>query len=68
MPWRHRRSIKILPGVRVNIGKHGITSTTYGGKHFHVTRGKRGTRETVSSVRNRSPAAAWACSPSRCWC
>jgi hypothetical protein len=43
---RRRRSIKILPGVRLNIGKRGI-STSIGLRGAHVTFGKTGTRATV---------------------
>ena len=34
MPFRFRRSIKIVPGVRLHIGKRGITSTTVGRTNF----------------------------------
>ncbi len=34
MPLRFRRSIKILPGVRVNLGPEGITSITIGRATF----------------------------------
>jgi hypothetical protein len=30
MPFRFRRSITIAPGVRVNLGKRGISSATVG--------------------------------------
>jgi hypothetical protein len=45
--FRFRRSIKILPGVRLNVGKRGI-STSIGVRGAHVTLGKSGTRTTVS--------------------
>jgi hypothetical protein len=41
-----RRSIKILPGVRFNFGKRGV-STSVGVRGAHVTFGKAGTRTTV---------------------
>jgi hypothetical protein len=41
-----RRSIKILPGIRLNFGKRGI-STSIGIRGAHVTIGKTGTRTTV---------------------
>ena len=34
MPFRFRRSIPILPGVRINIGNRGITSITIGRTNF----------------------------------
>src|ERR1039457_2456723 len=46
MGFRFRRSIKILPGVRLNFGKRGI-STSIGIRGAHVTVGKTGTRTTV---------------------
>lgn len=46
MGFRFRRSIKILPGIRLNFGKRGI-STSIGVRGAHVTLGKTGTRATV---------------------
>jgi hypothetical protein len=46
MGFRFRRSIKILPGIRLNIGKRGV-STSVGVRGAHVTLGKSGTRTTV---------------------
>jgi hypothetical protein len=46
MGFRFRRSIKILPGVRLNFGKRGI-STSIGIRGAHITLGKTGTRTTV---------------------
>jgi hypothetical protein len=46
MGFRFRRSIKILPGVRLNVGKCGI-STSIGIRGAHITVGKTGTRATV---------------------
>ncbi len=34
MPFRFRKSIKILPGVRLNIGNRGITSVNVGKTSF----------------------------------
>ena len=48
MGFRFRRSIKILPGIRLNIGKRGV-STSIGGRGAHITIGKRGTRATLSA-------------------
>ncbi len=30
MPFRFRKSVKLLPGVRVNIGKRGVSSFNIG--------------------------------------
>jgi hypothetical protein len=46
MGFRFRRSIKILPGIRLNFGKRGI-STSIGVRGAHVTFGKTRTRTTV---------------------
>jgi Protein of unknown function (DUF4236) len=46
MGFRFRRSIKILPGIRLNFGKRGV-STSIGVRGAHVTFSKTGTRTTV---------------------
>ena len=46
MPIRFRRTFKILPGVKVNVSKGGI-SVTVGPKGFHLNFGKHGVRQTV---------------------
>ncbi len=46
MGWRFRKSFKIAPGVRWNIGKRG-SSFSFGGKGLTVNVGKKGTRTTV---------------------
>jgi hypothetical protein len=46
MGFRFRRSVKILPGIRLNFGKRGV-STSIGVRGAHVTFGKTGTRTTV---------------------
>jgi hypothetical protein len=48
MGYRFRRSIKILPGIRLNLGKKSA-SVTVGGRGAHVTlRPGHKTRATVS--------------------
>lgn len=42
MGWNFRKSVKILPGVKVNIGKNGVSSVTVGGKVARTTIGKNG--------------------------
>jgi hypothetical protein len=46
MGFRFRRSIKILPGIRLSFGKRGVSSPI-GVRGAHVTFGKTGTRTTV---------------------
>ena len=46
MGFRFRRSIKLLPGVRINLGKTGVTVSA-GVRGAHVTVGAKGTRTTV---------------------
>jgi hypothetical protein len=42
MGFRFRRSISIIPGVRLNFGKSGITSLSFGGRGATVTVGNKG--------------------------
>lgn len=46
MPFRFRRTFKILPGVRVNVSKSGM-SVTVGPKGYRLTFGKQGVRQTI---------------------
>ena len=48
MGWRFRKSVKILPGVRLNFGKGGLTSTTVGGRWLKTNLSGRGVKHTVS--------------------
>ncbi|WP_411676723.1 DUF4236 domain-containing protein [Acinetobacter pittii] len=47
MGFNFRKSFKIAPGVRLNVGKKGISSVSIGGKGARVSVGKKGTRTTV---------------------
>lgn len=49
MGLNFRKSFKIAPGVRLNVGKKGISSVSVGGKGARVSVGKKGTRTTVSA-------------------
>ena len=49
MGFRFRKSVKILPGVRLNFGKKGFTSTTIGGKFFKTNVSNRGVKHTFSA-------------------
>ena len=46
MPFRFHRSIKILPGIKLNISKGGV-STSFGRRGFSINVGKRGVTENV---------------------
>jgi hypothetical protein len=46
MSFRFRRSIRVLPGLRLNVGKRGM-STSIGGRGAHVTIGRGQLRDTV---------------------
>ncbi|QNH52285.1 DUF4236 domain-containing protein [Acinetobacter venetianus] len=47
MGFNFRKSFKIAPGIRLNVGKKGISSVSIGGKGARVSVGKKGTRSTV---------------------
>src|ERR1700731_4684264 len=46
MPFRFRRSFRVLPGIRLNLSKSGI-SASLGVRGAHVTVGPRGTTTSV---------------------
>lgn len=46
MPWKFRKSIKIAPGIKINLSKSGL-STTVGKKGASVNLGKKGVKTTV---------------------
>ena len=47
MGVRFRKSVKLVPGVRLNFSSKGV-STTIGGKGFKTTIGKNGVYQSVS--------------------
>lgn len=49
MAFRFRRSVKILPGVRINFNKNS-TSVTFGGKGFHHTISSTGKSTTSVGI------------------
>lgn len=49
MGFGFRKSFKIAPGVRLNVGKKGVSSVSLGGKGARVNVGKKGTRTTLSA-------------------
>jgi Protein of unknown function (DUF4236) len=46
MGWRFRRSVRILPGIRLNLSRSGV-SASVGVKGAHITVGHGKVRETV---------------------
>jgi len=46
MPFRFRKSFRIGKGIRLNLGKKGV-STSIGGKGMSVNIGKQGVRRTI---------------------
>src|ERR1700746_3380266 len=48
MGFRFRKSIKILPGIRLNVGKKGINSVSVGARGATTNIGKHGTHTTYS--------------------
>ena len=46
MGFRFRRSVRLLPGIRLNFSTRGV-STSVGGRGFTLNFGKRGVRTTV---------------------
>lgn len=48
MGWRFRKSISLFSGVRLNIGKRGITSATVGKGFFSTNIGKRGVSHSIN--------------------
>lgn len=47
MGFRFRKSIKILPGVRVNLSKKGVSSVSIGPRGAKLNVGENGSRVTV---------------------
>lgn len=47
MGFRFRKSIKLAPGVRLNVSKKGISSVSIGRSGARVNIGKKGTRSTL---------------------
>lgn len=47
MPIRFRKSIRLAPGIRLNLSKSGPSSISVGGKGLTYNIGKKGTRKTI---------------------
>jgi hypothetical protein len=61
--FRFRRSVRIMPGVRINLGKGGVTSVSVGRRGMTMNLNKTGTKTTfgfpgtgLSYVTQRTPA------------
>jgi uncharacterized protein DUF4236 len=48
MGFRFRKSIKVLPGIRLNVGRKGINSLSIGGRGATTNIGKHGAHTTYS--------------------
>ncbi len=48
MGWRFRRSFRVAPGMRLNVGKSGVTSLSLGGRGATLNLGRQGVTSTVS--------------------
>jgi hypothetical protein len=46
--WRFQRRKQLLPGVRANIGKGGLSSLSFGRRGARVSVGRGGTQTTLS--------------------
>ena len=47
MGLRFRKAVKLFPGIRLNVTKHGLSSLSIGGKGLTYNLGKKGSRGTV---------------------
>lgn len=47
MGWRFRRSVKILPGIRLNISRRGLSSLSFGRRGATLNIGRSGMRQTL---------------------
>jgi hypothetical protein len=52
MGWRFRKSIKILPGIKINIGKDGVTGVSIGPRGAHINIGKKGSTLSTGILGN----------------
>lgn len=49
MAWRFRKSIKILPGLRLNVSNKGV-GISFGGKGFRTSINSKGEVHTTTSI------------------
>jgi hypothetical protein len=50
MGWRFQRRKQLLPGVRANIGKRGLSSLSFGRRGARLSVGRRGTQGTLTAL------------------
>ncbi len=50
MSIRFRKSVKLGPGIRLNVGKAGVSSVSFGGAGFHYNVGRSGRRSTTVGI------------------
>ncbi len=48
MGFRFQKRKSILPGVRLNVGKRGLSGVRFGGRRAGITLGRRGLTASVS--------------------
>lgn len=48
MGFRFRKTVRLFPGLRLNVTKHGINSVSLGGRGLSYNIGKKGARGTLS--------------------
>jgi hypothetical protein len=50
MGWRFQRRKQLLPGVRANIGKRGLSSLSFGRRGARISVGRSGTQTTLTAL------------------
>jgi hypothetical protein len=50
MGWRFQRRKQLLPGVRANFGKRGLSSLSFGRRGARVSVGRSGTQATLTAL------------------
>jgi hypothetical protein len=50
MGWRFQRRKQLLPGVRANFGKRGLSSLSFGRRGARFSVGRRGTQTTLTAL------------------
>jgi Protein of unknown function (DUF4236) len=48
--WRFQRRKQLLPGVRANIGKRGLSSLSFGRSGARLSVGQSGTQGTITAL------------------
>lgn len=50
MGWRFQRRKQLLPGVRANFGKRGLSSLSFGRRGARASVGRSGTQATLTAL------------------